>query len=61
MERYHLVEQLLREIANARAGITASYARLWRAEAVVDTDSPPDANDGDPQEPKSPRPSAHDG
>ena len=32
MEDSHIVETLLEEIANARAGITANYSQLWQAQ-----------------------------
>lgn len=34
MEHSRLLETLLHEIASARTGIAASYARLWRGEGI---------------------------
>ena len=58
MDHNRLVDKLLQEIASARTGITANYARLWRSE-TVDTASPPDATNDDETALEPPRPSSH--
>lgn len=59
MTHDRLVEKLLDEIANARAGIAANYKRLWRDETVGAGAPADDATGGKPA-PEASRPSSHD-